>query len=180
MPRGNWEIFFLTPGSPFFSHAMNALLVRGLLGNLLLHFIYFIFYFIDFFIFKSPLYIYTNTYRPRSNPARFHLTGSLVYWALLRFSLRFSVGFFLLTKHCDIGWLFSSSMNVFTFFFFFIEYFSIYQLCNIFYLQILLSGFFSYHQNYWIGIKLDIKNTYTHAHTHTYMCVCVYVCVCIS
>ena len=58
--------------------------------------------------------------------------------------------FFLLTRHYVIGWLFPSSMNVFSLFFsffFFVEFFPDISLCNIFYLQIVLAGVF-----YTVGI----------------------------
>ena len=80
-----------------------------------------------------------------SDSVGIYISLDLVYWALLRLAWGILwVFIFLLTRHCVIGLLFSSSTYIFNLLFFLMEFFSSdISLCNIFfYLQIVSSGFF--------------------------------------
>ena len=94
---------------------------------------------------------------------QFHLTGSigicmslyLLYWALLYSNLRYSVSVFLLARNYVIGWLSSSSMNIFSLFFF-MEFFPRYLCVRYFLFTNCISGFFHAVTNR-IGKKLKIQ-----------------------
>ena len=70
--------------------------------------------------------------------------------------------FSLLTRHCGIVWLFSSSTNVFCRFFFYWIFFPRYQFvqCFLLFTNYIIWFSFSHCQNYRIGIKIKIIYIY--------------------
>ena len=95
----------------------------------------------------------------------------LSVWALLHFNLKYPDYFFLLTRHCDIGLLFLSSMNVFSLFFLYRMIFSQISVCVISFIYKLYHLGFSHPQNY----TIDIKKKKNKIHIYIYVYIYIYI-----